>query len=82
MKFLLLALLRAYQYLVSPLLRALCGPGCGCRFEPSCSHYAMQAIRTHGAAAGTWLALRRLVRCHPWGGHGYDPVPNLNSHTS
>jgi putative membrane protein insertion efficiency factor len=46
-----------------------------CRYVPSCSTYAHDAIETHGAARGTWLALRRLSRCHPWGGHGFDPVP-------
>jgi putative membrane protein insertion efficiency factor len=47
-----------------------------CRFVPSCSNYAMEAIESHGAARGTWLAVRRLSRCHPLGGHGYDPVPS------
>jgi putative membrane protein insertion efficiency factor len=46
-----------------------------CRYVPSCSSYALEAIETHGAARGTWLALRRVGRCHPWGGHGFDPVP-------
>ena len=47
-----------------------------CRFDPSCSTYALEALELHGAARGTWLTLRRLVRCHPWGGHGWDPVPD------
>lgn len=47
-----------------------------CRFDPSCSTYAIQALETHGAVQGTWLAIRRLARCHPWGGTGYDPVPS------
>ena len=46
-----------------------------CRYHPSCSHYAIQAIRKYGAFRGSWLALKRLLRCHPWGGSGYDPVP-------
>lgn len=46
-----------------------------CRFQPSCSAYAIQALRRYGAARGSWLAVKRIARCHPWGGHGYDPVP-------
>ncbi len=69
MKTVLLALLRAYQLFVSPLL------GQNCRFYPSCSHYAMEAIRVHGAARGGLLAAKRLGRCHPWHEGGFDPVP-------
>jgi putative membrane protein insertion efficiency factor len=47
-----------------------------CRFDPSCSSYALEALELHGAARGTWLTVRRLARCHPWGGHGWDPVPD------
>jgi hypothetical protein len=47
-----------------------------CRFDPSCSTYALEALERHGAARGTWLTIRRLLRCHPWGGHGWDPVPD------
>ena len=61
--------IRLYQLLVSPLL----GPRC--RYWPSCSEYAEQAIHEHGPARGLLLALRRLLRCHPWGGSGVDPVP-------
>lgn len=63
--------IHAYRLFVSPLL----GPAC--RFAPSCSAYALEAIRRHGPLAGGLLALRRLARCHPWGGDGYDPVPPL-----
>ncbi len=58
-----------YRWVVSPLL----GPRC--RFQPSCSEYALDALSMHGAARGSWLTLRRLARCHPWGGEGWDPVP-------
>lgn len=60
---------RLYRAAVSPLL------GCCCRFVPSCSHYAEEAIARHGMLKGGGLTLRRLLRCHPWGGHGIDPVP-------
>lgn len=60
----------AYQWTLSPVL------GANCRFEPSCSHYAVEALDRHGPLAGSWLALRRVLRCNPWGGCGYDPVPD------
>ncbi|MFV0493082.1 MAG: membrane protein insertion efficiency factor YidD [Pseudorhodobacter sp.] len=60
---------RAYRLFLSPWL------GHGCRFQPSCSAYAMEALERHGGLKGGWLTLRRLCRCHPWGGHGHDPVP-------
>lgn len=66
---LLLGGLRLYQLLLAPLLPP------ACRFEPSCSRFAQEAIRRHGALRGSWLALRRLARCHPFGGCGLDPVP-------
>ena len=69
MKALLRALLRVYQYVFRPLL------GQNCRFVPSCSDYAMEAIERHGALHGSWLALKRIGRCHPWHPGGYDPVP-------
>lgn len=72
---LLLILIRTYQLLVSPALQFVCGPGCGCRFEPSCSRYFAEAVRTHGAWRGLGLGASRIARCHPWGGCGYDPVP-------
>jgi uncharacterized protein len=68
----LIAPIRLYQWTLSPLL------GFNCRFAPSCSAYAIEAIATHGAVRGVWLALRRILRCHPWGGSGYDPVPALH----
>lgn len=65
----LLALVWLYRIAISPWL------GGNCRYEPTCSEYALQALREHGAFRGTWLAAKRIARCHPWGGHGYDPVP-------
>ncbi len=72
---LLVFLIRIYRWTVSPLLHFVAGPGAGCRFEPSCSHYATEAIETHGPLRGSWLAVKRIARCHPWGGMGIDPVP-------
>ena len=69
MRTVLILLVRAYQVTLSPLFR-----GC-CRFEPSCSNYAIEALTIHGAFKGTLLAAWRLLRCHPFGAHGYDPVP-------
>lgn len=71
---LLLILIRFYRRGISPLLPP------SCRYTPSCSAYAEEAVRVHGAARGGWLALRRLGRCHPWGGSGYDPVPGREPH--
>ncbi len=67
--------IRGYQVLISPLFRAICGPGGGCRFEPSCSHYFLEACETHGVRRGAWLGIKRIARCQPWGGHGLDAVP-------
>jgi len=66
---LFLLLIRAYQLLLSPML------GASCRYTPTCSQYAMEAIRKYGPLKGGWLAAKRIARCHPWGGHGHDPVP-------
>lgn len=71
----LLGLIRVYQRAVSPALPALFGSTCGCRFTPTCSHYAAGAIRSHGALTGAWLAARRLVKCTPFHAGGFDPVP-------
>ncbi|HZC35777.1 MAG TPA: membrane protein insertion efficiency factor YidD [Chthoniobacterales bacterium] len=69
-------LLKIYKLTLSPFLAALTGgPGTGCRFVPTCSEYFVQAIEAHGLLMGGWLGLKRLARCHPWGGSGYDPVP-------
>ncbi|MBX3238446.1 MAG: membrane protein insertion efficiency factor YidD [Chitinophagaceae bacterium] len=62
-------LIKLYQLILSPVL------GRSCRFTPTCSQYGIEALRKHGLLKGLWLTARRISRCHPWGGHGYDPVP-------
>ena len=69
MRFVLKILVRVYQVALSPLL----GPNC--RYYPTCSHYAIEAIETHGSLRGIWLSLKRIGRCHPWHEGGFDPVP-------
>jgi uncharacterized protein len=64
-----LALIKLYQLLISPLL------GAKCRYTPTCSHYAAEALKKYGPLKGVWLAIKRISCCHPWGGQGYDPVP-------
>ena len=61
--------IRFYQLAISPLL------GQTCRYQPTCSHYMVQAVEEWGVWRGGWLGLKRIFRCHPWGGHGYDPIP-------
>jgi uncharacterized protein len=68
------ALIHTYQYCLSPWL------GSNCRFAPSCSQYAVEAIQTHGISKGIYLAVKRLLRCHPLGAHGHDPVPPAVKH--
>jgi len=67
--------IRLYRWTLSPAKAALFGPLGRCRFSPSCSAYALEAVRTHGVLAGGWLSLKRICRCHPRGGCGHDPVP-------
>jgi putative membrane protein insertion efficiency factor len=69
MKYVLIALLRAYRFAISPLY------GQVCRYHPSCSAYALEAVTVHGSIKGSWLAVSRLARCNPWARGGYDPVP-------
>ncbi len=71
----LLGLIWLYRHSLSPALPVICGPGCGCRFHPTCGAYAADAVRAHGAIRGSWLAIRRLLKCHPWHPGGVDPVP-------
>ncbi len=75
MRYVLKYLIRGYQLAISPLL----GPRC--RFYPSCSHYAIEAIETHGALRGMWLTIKRISRCHPWHEGGFDPVPACLNHS-
>jgi uncharacterized protein len=64
----LIGLVKGYQYVAA-------GRPSPCRFDPSCSAYALESLQVHGAIRGSWLSIRRVARCHPWGGQGYDPVP-------
>jgi hypothetical protein len=68
-------LVRLYQLTLSPAITILFSPTGNCRFQPSCSQYAIDALKTHGPLAGGWLAAKRICRCHPWGEFGEDPVP-------
>ena len=70
---------RVYRWVLSPAKTALFGPLGHCRYTPTCSSYALAAIEAHGALAGGWLAVKRICRCHPWGGCGHDPVPESGS---
>jgi putative membrane protein insertion efficiency factor len=78
----LLASIWLYQRTVSPVLPAVFGPNCGCRFHPTCSHYAAEAVRSHGAVFGAWLAAVRLLKCTPLHPGGLDPVPPRRESTA
>ncbi len=78
MAFLLRIPIHLYRWTLSPVLHALCGgTGCGCRFHPSCSTYALEALKTHGSLHGSLLSLKRIAKCHPWCDGGLDPVPSI-----
>jgi putative membrane protein insertion efficiency factor len=72
---LLILAIRGYRWTVAPAQIFLFGATGGCRFTPTCSQYALDAVREHGALPGSWLAAKRISRCHPWGSCGHDPVP-------
>lgn len=74
LSFVLTGLVYLYRYGLRPFLKIIY-PHNLCRFSPSCSEYFLQAVKTHGPYYGTWLGIKRISRCHPWGGHGHDPVP-------
>ena len=74
-KSVLIFAIRIYRWTISPAQVFLFGPTGGCRFTPSCSQYAMDAVQEHGALTGGVMAAKRICRCHPWGGCGHDPVP-------
>jgi putative membrane protein insertion efficiency factor len=73
----LITAVRVYRLLISPAQTFLFGPLGGCRFSPSCSKYALEALHNYGALKGSWLTLKRVARCHPWGSCGHDPVPPI-----
>ena len=76
MKYVLIWLLKGYRFAISPLY------GQVCRYHPTCSAYALEAVQTHGALRGTWLSMRRVARCHPWAAGGLDPVPPAKNRRS
>ena len=80
-KIILIFGIRLYRWTISPAQLFLFGPNAGCRFTPTCSQYALEAVREHGALAGSALAAKRICRCHPWSECGHDPVPKTQFRT-
>lgn len=74
MRYILIGLVRIYQLFISPFFPS------SCRYQPTCSHYSLEALKKHGAIKGTWLSIKRIARCHPWSEGGYDPVPEPHHH--
>jgi putative membrane protein insertion efficiency factor len=75
LRWILIKLVRFYQIVISPILHRMAGPNAGCRFTPTCSQYFIEAVKLHGGIRGSWLGIKRIARCGPWGGFGPDPVP-------
>ena len=75
MKWLIRVVIRFYQRFVSPVIHVIGGPGSGCRYYPTCSEYFLRAVERHGLWRGGWMGVKRIARCQPWGGEGFDPVP-------
>lgn len=82
MKFLIRLAIRGYKRFLSPVIHAVGGPASGCRYTPTCSMYFLEAVETHGVLRGSWLGIKRICRCHPWGGSGHDPVPPRDKNVS
>ena len=80
MRWLICIMIRFYQIAISPPLHFVMGPLAGCRYTPTCSQYTLEAVRAHGVFRGLWLGTKRICRCNPWGGSGYDPVPAGQHH--
>ena len=74
-------LIRLYQKWINPIIKAIGGPTAGCRYHPTCSRYFQEACETHGAFKGSFFGIKRICRCHPWGGCGEDPIPPLRKNS-
>lgn len=82
MKWILIFLVRVYQWVISPPLHFICGPLAGCRFFPTCSQYFIDSVTVNGVFRGSWYGFYRILRCNPWGGDGYDPPPGWEEYVA
>lgn len=82
MKWILIIPVRIYQMVISPPLHFICGPLSGCRYFPSCSQYFIDAVTVNGPFRGAWQGFKRILRCNPWGGQGYDPPPGWEEYVA